>query len=111
VHPRSDAVFIANDTMTLGAMQALREAGATVPDDVAVIGFDETPWSAELYAPLTTVVQPTREMGQEAMRLMLRRLDDPDAPSVTTTLHTRLCIRVSCGVDRASAVAADRLTG
>lgn len=93
-----DAIFIANNLMTLGALRALRERNVRVPEDIALVGFDDLPWSGELYAPLTAVAQPTYELGQEAMRLLLRRLADPKAPYQTVVLQPHLNIRESCGV-------------
>lgn len=93
-----DAIFVANNLMSLGALRALRERGIRVPDDVALVGFDDLPWSGELYSPLTAVSQPTYELGQEAMSMLLRRLNDPTAPYRTVVLQPHLIVRESCGV-------------
>jgi LacI family transcriptional regulator len=69
-----------------------------VPQDVALVGFDDLPWSGELYSPLTAVAQPTYEIGQEAVRLLLRRLADPQAAYQTVVLQPHLNVRESCGV-------------
>ncbi|MCX7691763.1 substrate-binding domain-containing protein, partial [Thermoflexus sp.] len=61
-----DAVFVASDTMALGAMRALHRAGLRIPQDVAVIGFDDIPPAARFDPPLTTVRQPIHEMGYQA---------------------------------------------
>jgi len=92
-----DAVFVANNLMTLGALRALRELRIRVPEDIALVGFDDMPWSGELYSPLTAVSQPTYELGQEAVHLLLRRLAAPKAPFSTTILQTHLIVRESCG--------------
>jgi LacI family transcriptional regulator len=92
-----EAIFIANNLMTLGALRALHETGIEIPGDMAVVGFDDMPWSGELCPPLTAVSQPTYELGQEAVHLLLRRLSMPDAPFRTVTLQTRLIVRESCG--------------
>lgn len=92
-----DALFVANNLMTLGALRALRERRILVPEDVALVGFDDMPWSGELYSPLTAVSQPTYDLGQEAVHLLLRRLAKPDAPYHTVTLQTKLVVRESCG--------------
>ena len=65
------AVFAANDLMALGVIQALVESGRRIPDDVAVIGYDDIPYAAALSPALTSVRQPSREMGMEAMSLLL----------------------------------------
>ncbi|WP_119066298.1 LacI family DNA-binding transcriptional regulator [Aggregatilinea lenta] len=92
-----DAVFVANNLMTLGSLRAAHELGVRIPDDVALIGFDDMPWSGELCPPLTAVAQPTYELGQEAVRLLLRRRADPNAFYHTIVLQPRLVVRESCG--------------
>jgi LacI family transcriptional regulator len=94
------AIVVGNSMMTLGALQALRELGVRIPDDVAIVGFDDLPWADELCPPLTAVSQPTYELGREAVHLLLRRLAEPDAPFRTLTLQTRLIVRESCGAKR-----------
>jgi LacI family transcriptional regulator len=88
-----DAVFAHNDLSAGGALQAIREAGRTVPDDVAVVGFDDIPYAAHTEPPLTTVHQPMREMGEAAARMLMSYFEGvplPDAPNVIpTTLITR----------------------
>lgn len=91
------AIVVGNSLMTLGALQALRELNLRVPDDVAIVGFDDLPWADELCPALTAVSQPTYELGREAVHLLLRRLAEPDAPFRTLTLQTRLTVRESCG--------------
>jgi DNA-binding LacI/PurR family transcriptional regulator len=93
-----DAIFAANSMISLGALRALRERGLRVPQEVALVGFDDMPWAQDLYVPLTTVAQPTYEIGQEAVRLLLRRISHPEAAFLTVTLRTRLVVRESCGI-------------
>jgi DNA-binding LacI/PurR family transcriptional regulator len=69
--PALDAVFVASDMMAMGAMRALREAGRRVPDDVAVVGFDDVDNARYTEPPLTTVRQPTIEMGRQMVRLLV----------------------------------------
>lgn len=71
---RPDAVFCANDLMAIGAIDALREAGLAVPDDVAVAGFDDVDAATIVHPPLTTVVNPAYDIGVNAGRLLLSRL-------------------------------------
>lgn len=92
-----DAIFIANNLMTLGALRALRERGVRVPEDMPLVAFDDLPWSGELYSPLTAVSQPTYELGQEAVRLLMRRIATPSAPYQTISLQTQLIVRESSG--------------
>jgi len=72
--PRLDAVFAASDTMAAGALQALREAGRRVPDDVAVVGFDDFQLAAHTEPSLTTVRQPLEAMTDATAELLLRRM-------------------------------------
>lgn len=91
------AVITANNAMTIGTMQGLRDLGLRVPDDVALVAFDDFPW-ADLFAPrLTVVAQPTAEIGAEAVRLLLDRLDDPRRTPVERRLESRFVHRDSCG--------------
>lgn len=92
-----DAVFVASDLMALGALSALWEAGCCVPDDVAVIGFDDAPVAAYTDPPLTTVRQPVTDLGRTAARLLLRLLQEGQAGPLRQTLPTELIVRASCG--------------
>ena len=75
------ALFVANDQMALGAMHALRGRGLSVPLDVSVVGFDDTPDAAHSYPPLTTVHQDFQGAGEQAVAMLVARLTDPDAPA------------------------------
>lgn len=68
---RPTAVFCCNDEMAAGVYQAAREAGLRIGDDLAVIGFDDSPLSARLWPPLTSVCLPIRDMGRTAARMLL----------------------------------------
>lgn len=94
---RPDALFVGNNLMTLGALRALHEANVDIPGEVALVGFDDMPWSGDLRPPLTAVSQPTYELGQEAVHLLRRRIAQADAPYRTVTLQTQLIVRESCG--------------
>lgn len=97
VPDRPTAFITANNSMTIGAMQALREAGLSVPGDVALTGFDDFPW-ADFFAPrLTVVAQPCADIGAKAAQLLLRRLADPEASPETHRLPSQLIHRNSCG--------------
>ncbi|MBQ0852137.1 LacI family DNA-binding transcriptional regulator [Streptomyces sp. NPDC057621] len=98
--PDVDAVFAANDLMAVGAMRALRERGRRVPEDVAVIGFDDMlPFTEQADPPLTTVRQDIEEMGRLMARLLLRGLDRSGAAAAgapsSVVLPTTLVRRVS----------------
>lgn len=71
---RPDAVFAANDMMALGALSALREAGLSAPDDIALVGFDNVPMAGLIAPGLTTMAMPMAELGDEAARLLETQL-------------------------------------
>ncbi|MGB4476255.1 MAG: LacI family DNA-binding transcriptional regulator, partial [Bacillota bacterium] len=73
--PRCTAVFAGNDSMAYGALQAIAEAGLSVPQDISVIGFDDLEFSSLTNPPLTTVRQPRYEMGRDAARLLVTCLE------------------------------------
>jgi DNA-binding LacI/PurR family transcriptional regulator len=91
------AMFVANNQMTIGALNAIHEAGRNIPSDIAVVGFDDLSWAISLNPPLTTVAQPTFEIGVHAARLLLERIADPLRPAHTVVLETELIVRASCG--------------
>ncbi|WP_330172540.1 LacI family transcriptional regulator [Streptomyces sp. NBC_01498] len=94
-HPDLDGVFAANDLMAVGACQVLRERGRAVPDDVAVIGFDDSRAAAACRPPLTTVRQPVEEMAAEMARLLLDRLARPERPVTSVIFEPTLVRRAS----------------
>jgi LacI family transcriptional regulator, galactose operon repressor len=91
------AVFITNNLMTLGALQAIHERGLSIPDDIGIISFDDMSWATSLQPPLTAVAQPTYELGAAAAELLLARMREPDRPVRRVVLNTELMIRSSCG--------------
>jgi DNA-binding LacI/PurR family transcriptional regulator len=92
-HPDLDAVFVASDFMASGVLQTLRERGRRVPDDVAVVGFDDLTSIAESTdPPLTTVHQDVEEMGRHMARLLM---DDATSTASSVVVPTRLVLRQS----------------
>jgi DNA-binding LacI/PurR family transcriptional regulator len=94
---RPRAVVVANNLMTLGALQAIEEHQVHIPDELALVGFDDMPWAAFLRPPLTAVAQPAEELGRAAAQLLLKRLEDPKRIVRQVVLPTRLMVRASCG--------------
>lgn len=82
--PGITAVFTASDELGVGAIHALQRSGRAVPGDVSVIGFDDTPVARHVAPRLTTVHQPLREMGAQAVRMLL----DPDGAAPVVVPHT-----------------------
>ena len=96
--PRPSAVFAVNNMTALGAMQAIREAGLAVPDDVALVCFDDVEHLAVLSPFLTVVDQPAETFGTLAAELLLERIGRPDARRPRhVVLQPELIIRRSCG--------------
>lgn len=94
--PDITAVFACNDLMAMGALSALRSRGLRVPDDFSVIGFDDIPYAATTWPPLTTVAQPVDKIGTRAVALLLERLGQPTEHSRHETLMPTLVERESC---------------
>jgi ABC-type sugar transport system substrate-binding protein len=91
------AVLIANNLMTLGALQAIHEQGLQIPEEMAVLGFDDMPWASSLRPPLSAVAQPAEEIGRTAAQLLLERLNDPGRIVRQVILPATLVVRASCG--------------
>jgi len=96
------AVLASNDESALGAMQALREAGRRIPQEVAVVGFDDRVEAKTQSPLLTTVHYPVFETGQQAVSLLLKRLAGQTDKAEVVYVPTRLVIRESCGCQSAS---------
>lgn len=90
------AIFASNDLSAFGAMDAARECGLFIPDDISIIGFDDIPQADLVYPKLTTVRQPLDEMGQVAVKLLLERIEHPEHPPQSMRLPTQFIIRDSC---------------
>jgi LacI family transcriptional regulator len=95
-HPPT-AVVATSDKSALGALEALREAGRRVPQDVALVGIDDIADAAHTDPPLTTVHWPKRELGMLAVQRLLERIERPDAVPVKTLVPCSLVVRDSCG--------------
>jgi LacI family transcriptional regulator len=90
-----DGLFVSNNLMTLGALDALAEAGLRVPEDIAVVGFDDATWALGQRSQLTVVSQPTYELGQQATNLLLRRVGREELPVQRIVLRATLTVRAS----------------
>jgi DNA-binding LacI/PurR family transcriptional regulator len=95
MNPRPSAVFVANDLMAAGALQAIRETGLTCPQDISLFGFDDLEFSSLMDPPLHTVHQPGYQMGSTAAQMLLERIQDTTRPTQTVLLETSLEIRGS----------------
>lgn len=88
-----DAFFCANDYMAFGVLNAVKEAGLTVPDDVWVVGYDNVQQSRWPLIDLTTISQDSHRMAELGARRLLERIENPDAPTEKTILPVRLEVR------------------
>jgi LacI family repressor for deo operon, udp, cdd, tsx, nupC, and nupG len=94
---RLDGVFCANDEMAIGAQQAIRERGLAMPGDIAMVGFDDLRFGAFAAPPLTTIRQPTTELGETAMRMMDAVLHKRPLEQKNVVIVHELVVRASTG--------------
>jgi LacI family transcriptional regulator len=96
VRPPVDALFVGNNVMTLGALKAIQARNLRVPDDVALVGYDDVPWAELGSISLTTILQPVYELGQAAAQRLFQRLQNPaDQTRQEVILTPTLCVRGS----------------
>lgn len=94
---RPTAIFAANDSMALGALAAIRDAGLGVPADVALAGFDDIPIARYVTPPLTTVSVAITELGRRSFEKVVRAVRHVSDGDQREKIATRLVIRESCG--------------
>lgn len=94
---RYDAIFAANDAMAIGAMQALREQGKSIPHDVSVVGCDDIEMAGITNPPLTSVYQSMRQVGTLAAQKLIALLNGEPVAARNTIVPHRLVVRESCG--------------
>jgi LacI family transcriptional regulator len=92
-----DAVFIASDTMAVGALRAIKAAGLRVPDDIGMASFDDMPFAAHTDPPLTSMRQPIQRSGEVAVQTLIELIKKPDSEPRHIILPTELMDRDSCG--------------
>ncbi|WP_119070206.1 GntR family transcriptional regulator [Aggregatilinea lenta] len=97
--PQLSAVFAVNDQLALAVYKSARELGLRIPDDLAVVGFDNLDFTMHLDVPLTTIEQPAQEMGYQAVEALVRRINGTATTWQQLILPTRLIIRQSCGAE------------
>lgn len=90
-----DAIFVTNNRMTTGALHALKEFDISIPDEVSLVGFDDLPWADIVSPGVTTVRQPTYEMGTAAARRLIERLEGDDSAPQTIVFDPELIVRAS----------------
>lgn len=90
-----EALFTSNSLIAEGAVRAIRELGLTIPDQVALVTFDDTTWASLVQPAITLIAQPTYEIGQTAAELLLQRIANPQRPARQVTLKGQLLARGS----------------
>ncbi len=90
-----DALFTINSLLAAGALQAIQERNLTIPDDIALVTFDETTWATLVQPAITLIAQPTYEIGKTAAELLLQRIADPTRPTRQVILKGQLQVRGS----------------
>jgi LacI family transcriptional regulator len=94
--PDLTAVFVFNDLMALGAINALHAQGIRVPEDISIIGYDNVAYASIFDPALTTIAQPITAIGQECIARLLERIQQPEKPPTHITLPVELIERSSC---------------
>ncbi len=97
--PRPSAVFVASDTVAFGALHAIHEAGLRVPEDLALVSFDDVPLSEFIDPPLTTLHLPAMQLGRNAADLLIRLISKEHVENQHILLETTLVVRRSCGAN------------
>ena len=91
------AIFAANDLMALGAIYAVQESGLMVPDDIAIVGYDDQPIASFVRPAITTITLPCYEMGKASARLLLNLMENKVSDPEEIKVPGNLIIRQSCG--------------
>lgn len=92
---RPDAVFAANDLVAMGVLQGLAGHGIAVPEDIAIIGFDDIDFASAAVVPLSSVRQPSELMGETALRILLDQIAEPDSDARHVAFEPELVVRAS----------------
>jgi LacI family transcriptional regulator len=92
-----DALFSASDMMSIGAMRAIKEAGMKIPEQIAMVSFDDIPAAARTNPPLTTMRQPIQRTGAMAAELLIDMIENASTEPRRVVLTTELVVRSTCG--------------
>ena len=95
-----DAIFAASDTMAIGAIRAVHEAGLRVPEEIAFVGFDDLPIASQSDIKLTTIHQPILQFGAKAVDTLIDLIENGIKPSRRIIMDTELVILDSCGASQ-----------
>lgn len=100
---KPDAIFAASDIMAVGAIRAIQESDLRIPEDIAIVGFDDIPLGTLTKIQLTTIRQPIMKFGIKAVELLIDLIENGNKPARRLILGTELVIRESCGARRSGA--------
>lgn len=100
--PAPTAFFVASDVVAFGAMAAIRDRGLTIPDDIALVGFDDIPLARYIDPPLTTMHLPAVELGRQAGKMIIGLIEEGHVVVKNILLETELIVRASCGAQPAA---------
>lgn len=90
------AIYVSNNLMTVGAMQCLADNGVSIPDQMAIIGFDDYNWATITNPPLSTIKQPAEKLGETAARLIVERIENPEGSYQKYIFPADIILRKSC---------------
>ncbi len=104
-NPRPTAIFAYCDSLAIGASAGIRKTGHKIPQDVALVGYDDIPYAAHLEVPLTTIAQPAYTMGKAACEVLLKRISSGGEPKTKhIVFEPKLIVRKSCGASEDQSV-------
>jgi LacI family transcriptional regulator len=92
---RPSAIFAVTQTMTIGALQTLWEAGLEVPKNISLLAFDDSEWFTALKPFVSTLDQPTDDFADQAWAILMARLNNDRSPTLQTEVHSSLVVRES----------------
>ncbi|MBA7695382.1 HTH-type transcriptional regulator KdgR [subsurface metagenome] len=96
---RPEAIFVSNLDMTLGTLITIKEMGLKIPDDIGIVGYDDSDWSTILNPPLTTISQPAYNLGSTASEMLIKKIEVKESvignEPLIITLNTNLIVRNS----------------
>jgi len=93
---------VASDVLAVGAMAAINERGLRIPQDMALVGYDDVPFARYLNPPLTTVRLPATELGARAAEMLVQLIHHETLPETDVRLEAHLVVRASCGAQTAT---------
>ena len=97
IDPLPTAVFVASDVVAFGAMAAIRERGLTIPGDIALVGFDDVPFTRYVDPPLTTINLPAADLARKSCEILLQLIRHEQPEHRHVLLDSHLVVRQSCG--------------